>query len=139
MSDPDATADGDPVAIPPSAAELDAGGTPLAPGLDTTPTETAPGSGGRAWVRVRGRRWPTVLVALVVLVLVAGFIAARVNVDYYVITPGQASPVSQFIEVPAAQNHPLTGKILLTDVFVTQLNALSWVQHKVFGLSLIHI
>ena len=133
MSDPDATADGDPVAIPPSAAELDAGGTPLAPGLDTTPTETAPGSGGRAWVRVRGRRWPTLLVALVVLVLVAGFIAARVNVDYYVITPGQASPVSQFIEVPAAQNHPLTGKILLTDVFVTQLNALSWVQHKVFG------
>jgi Lon-like protease len=133
MSNPDATADGDPVAIPPPAAEPDAGSNPLAPGSGTTATETGPGSGGRAWVRVRGRRWPAVLAALVVLVVVAGFIAARINVNYYVITPGQASPVSQYIEVPPAHNHPLTGKILLTDVFVTQLNALSWVQYKVFG------
>ena len=41
------------------------------------------------------------------------------------ITPGDATPVAQYIEVPAADNHPLTGKILLTDVFVTQLNALN--------------
>jgi PDZ domain-containing protein len=133
MSDPDAPADGDPEAIPPPAAGPDAGGTPLAPGPGTTETETQPGSGGRAWVRVRGRRWPAVLALLVLLVIVAGFIAARISVDYYLITPGQASPVSQFIEVPPTMNHPLTGKILLTDVFVSQLNALSYLQYKVFG------
>ena len=48
------------------------------------------------------------------------------------ITPGDATPVAQFIEVPAADNHPLTGKILLTDVFVTQLNALNYLQYRFF-------
>jgi PDZ domain-containing protein len=49
-----------------------------------------------------------------------------------VITPGDATPVAQYIDVPAAENHPLTGKILLTDVFVTQLNAFSWLQYTYF-------
>jgi PDZ domain-containing protein len=40
--------------------------------------------------------------------------------------------VAQYIEVPAADNHPLTGKILLTDVFVTQLNALNYLQYRFF-------
>ena len=48
------------------------------------------------------------------------------------LTPGDATPVAQFIEVPAADNHPLTGKILLTDVFVTQLNALNYLQYRYF-------
>ena len=52
--------------------------------------------------------------------------------NYYVITPGDATPVAQYIEVPAADNHPLTGKILLTDVYVTQLNALNYLQYKYF-------
>ena len=34
--------------------------------------------------------------------------------------------------MPAADNHPLTGKILLTDVFVTQLNALNYLQYRFF-------
>jgi Lon-like protease len=110
MSDPDATADVDPVAIPP-------------------PDAVA----GARTGRTRRRRWPVVLVVLVVIVVVAGFIAARVSVDYYVITPGEATPVSQYIQVPSGMNHPLTGKILLTDVFVTQLNALSYLQYKYFG------
>ena len=67
-----------------------------------------------------------------VVVLAAVLIAARISVNYYVITPGDASPVSQYIEVPAADNHPLTGKILLTDVFVTQLNALNYLQYRYF-------
>ena len=62
----------------------------------------------------------------------AALIAARISVNYYVITPGDATPVAQYIEVPAADNHPLTGKILLTDVFVTQLNALNYLQYRYF-------
>ncbi len=80
----------------------------------------------------RPRRWPAVLAVVVVVVLVAGFVAARVNVDYYVITPGNATPVQQYIEVPAHLDHPVTGKILLTDVFVSQLNALSYLRYRFF-------
>ncbi len=60
----------------------------------------------------------------------AAIVAAHTSVNYFVITPGDATPVAQFIEVPAADNHPLTGKILLTDVFVTQLNALNYLQYR---------
>ena len=67
-----------------------------------------------------------------VLLLVACWIASRVSVDYYVLTPGDATPVSQYIEVPPADNHPLTGKILLTDVFLTQLNALNYLRYRYF-------
>jgi PDZ domain-containing protein len=67
-----------------------------------------------------------VVAALVLAVAVAAFIAARISVNYYALTPGDATPVSKFIEVPPSENHPLTGKILLTDVFVTQLNALNY-------------
>ena len=78
------------------------------------------------------RRWPYVLGTLVVLVILAGIIAAQVTINYYVITPGDASPVSQYIEVPPADDHPITGNILLTDVFVSQLNALSYLQYRFF-------
>jgi Lon-like protease len=127
MSDPDATADGDPVAIPTpdDPVSVAVGPRPEPPPAGTTPS--LPGEG-----RARRRRWPAVLGALVVVVFVASWIAARTNVDYYVITPGEASSVSQYIEVPPQLNHPLTGKILLTDVFVTQLNALSYVRYTLF-------
>ena len=70
------------------------------------------------------------LAAVVAVVLIGGWIAARVSVNYYVITPGDASSVARYIEVPPADNHPLTGRILLTDVFVTQLNALDYLQYR---------
>ncbi len=72
------------------------------------------------------------IVGFVALVLLAALIAAHQTVNYYVITPGNATPVAQYIEVPPADNHPLTGKILLTDVFVSQLNALSYLQYRFF-------
>ena len=129
MSDPDATADGDPVAIPtPDASVAGAIRPPLDSPAASTTTPFAPGKD-----RARRRRWPAVLAALVIVVFVAGVIAARINVDYYVITPGEANSVSQYIEVPTHLSHPLTGKILLTDVFVTQLNALSYLRYQVFG------
>jgi PDZ domain-containing protein len=80
----------------------------------------------------RGRRWPWVIVGFVVLVLLAALIASHQTINYYVITPGDATPVSQYIDVPAADNHRLTGQILLTDVFVSQLNALNYLQYRFF-------
>jgi PDZ domain-containing protein len=74
-----------------------------------------------------------VIAGLVAIILIAGIIAARINVDYYVLTPGSAAPVSRYIEVPPELSHPLTGKILLTDVFVTQLNALTYLRYRFFG------
>jgi Lon-like protease len=67
-----------------------------------------------------------------VVVLVGGIVADHWQINYYVITPGQASPVSQYISVPAEYRHPLTGKILLTDVYVTQLNAFNYLQYRFF-------
>ena len=119
MSDPDATADGDAAATPPSS---DAAPTPAGAGAPLLPR--APG-------RRRRRIWPAFLVVLA-LIVAAAWIAGRVSVNYYVITPGDATPVAQYIEVPHTDNHPLTGKILLTDVFVNQLNALNYLQYKYF-------
>jgi Lon-like protease len=78
------------------------------------------------------RRWPWVLGAFVALLVVAAIIAAQISVPYYVITPGDASPVGQYIEVPQADNHPISGNILLTDVFVSHLSALGYLQYHFF-------
>jgi len=121
MSDPDAITDGDAAATPFS---NDTG--PAAADAWAPPT---PPAGPRR----RRRIWPAIFGAAVAVVLVAALVAARVSVNYYVLTPGDATPVSQYIEVPAADSHPLTGKILLTDVFVTQLNALHDLQYRYFG------
>ncbi len=125
MSDLDATAGGgpappDPPPSPPGVA---------APAADRAPAEWSVEPPGGYW---RYRRWPYVVVGFVVLVLLAGLIADHHTIDYYVITPGNATPVSQYIEVPAADNHPITGNILLTDVYVTQLNALSYLRYRFF-------
>jgi PDZ domain-containing protein len=73
-----------------------------------------------------------VLGGLVALLVVAAIIAAQITVPYYVITPGDASPVGQYIEVPQADNHPISGNILLTDVFVSHLSALGYLQYHFF-------
>ena len=76
------------------------------------------------------RRWPYVVGGFIVLVILAAIIAAQITIPYYVITPGDVSPVGQYIEVPQADNHPISGNILLTDVFVSQLNALGYLQYR---------
>ena len=119
MSEPDATADGGAAATP-----LSSDAAPGVAGAFVPPLP--PGAAPR-----RRRIWPFLL-AVLALIVIAAFVAARVSVNYYVITPGDATPVSQYIEVPPTDNHPLTGKILLTDVFVTQLNALNYLQYKYF-------
>jgi PDZ domain-containing protein len=126
MSDPDAPADG-----------------ALAP---THPPPPPPGEAMRRFVQGEGqgaewsvpppgtartrRRWPYVLGGFVVLLLLAAIIAAQISIPYYVITPGDASPVGQYIEVPQADNHAISGNILLTDVFVSHLNALGYLQYR---------
>jgi Lon-like protease len=122
MSDPHAPADGDALPFPP-------------------PTVPAPNGTGAAppqwWAGPRRRRrgwriFGTVLLVLILVVAVAAWIANRVSVNYYVITPGDATPVSQYIVVPPKYDHHLTGTILLTDVYVSQLNALSYLQYRYF-------
>jgi PDZ domain-containing protein len=80
--------------------------------------------------RRRRPRWPFVLLT-VALLLVALVVAARfINVPYYALVPGDATPVAKLISVPAAEAHPLRGHLLLTDVGVENLNLLGWVSAK---------
>jgi len=116
MSEPDASADGEAAANPTWSDAGPFGAAPLPPPP----------------VVVRRRRWPIVLGIIAVLLIATVLILNRISVNYYVITPGDATPVAQYIEVPVADNHPLTGKILLTDVYLTQLNAFSWLQYTYF-------
>jgi PDZ domain-containing protein len=79
------------------------------------------------------RRWPTIVVIVVVVLGAATLILGHKSVNYYALTPGDATPVGQFITVPPTLNHPLQGTILLTDVYETQLNVLTYLQEKYFS------
>ena len=57
-------------------------------------------------------------------------VLSRWNVNYYALSPGDASPVTSFITVPSELDHPLTGNILLTDVLVKPLTALTYLQER---------
>jgi PDZ domain-containing protein len=83
--------------------------------------------------RARRRRWPRIVLAVLVLLVVAVVVAGRWSVNYYALTPGDATPVASFIKVPAKLDHRLTGSILLTDVYVQQLNALSYLKERFFS------
>ena len=84
-------------------------------------------------VRFRRRRWHTVIVVVLVVLVAAAVILSRWSVGYYALTPGDATPVASFITVPTNLDHPLTGTILLTDVYETQLNVLTYLQERYFS------
>lgn len=126
MSDPDAPAQGAPAPIPPQPPPAGAATGPFVQGEEQGLAWPVPGSGAAR----KRRRWPYVLGGVVVLLVLAAVIAAQISIPYYVITPGDASPVGQYIEVPQADNHAISGNILLTDVFVSQLNALGYLQYR---------
>ncbi|MGH9043247.1 MAG: PDZ domain-containing protein [Acidimicrobiales bacterium] len=63
---------------------------------------------------------------MVVVVLVAVVAASQVNLDYYVLSPGDAQAVGPKIAVPRALAHRTIGPILLTDVFVSRVTALGY-------------
>jgi PDZ domain-containing protein len=94
------------------------------------PPPPLPGHGADGGSRSRRRRWPVVLVAFLVLLGAAAIVLDHVSVNDYGITPGDATPVGQFINVPKHLDHPIKGNILLTDVYVTQLNALTYLQER---------
>lgn len=76
--------------------------------------------------RPRHRLWLRVLVAVIVVVAVGCAIADNVDLGEYVITPGVAQPVGRLVTVPRAVSHPVHGAILLADVFVSRVTALSY-------------
>jgi Lon-like protease len=101
--------------------------------VDTTAAGEAgpvpPDRGPVAPARPR-RRWPTRLVVVVVVLALVWWGLGAWSVNYYAITPGNATPVAPFITVPPHLDHPLTGKILLTDVYVTPLTAQSYLWQR---------
>ena len=97
MSDPDAPADGIAAATPsPSQDGRVAPAGWLPPAVPGRARAAASGPGSSS-VSSCSSWWPAV-------------IASHVSVNDYVITPGDATPVSQYIEVPHQDSHPLTGQ-----------------------------
>lgn len=68
--------------------------------------------------RWRPPLWAVALVVVVALIVIAVAVLNNLTTDQYALAPGQAQPVTPFIKVPAADNHAVHGKILLTDVFL---------------------
>jgi len=81
----------------------------------------------------RRRRLPLVAAITFVVIVVALAIASRVSLNYYVLSPGDAPSVGPLIKVPADRAHRIFGSILLTDVFVSQVTALSYLPDLLSG------
>jgi PDZ domain-containing protein len=73
----------------------------------------------------------SVFVVLVLAVLVA----SRWNLNYYALLPGTAQPVQQFITVPPDKGHPVTHPVLLTDVEIGRVTALTYLYYRLQGNS----
>ena len=109
----------------------------LLPGDDPAPAGTLGlRSCLRAWTGRSGatgedgrtrRRWPWVLF---IAAVVAVAVASRINLNYYAVQPGTAQSVQQFITVPADKSHPVTHPVLLTDVEIGRVTALSYLFYK---------
>lgn len=74
----------------------------------------------------RRRRWPWVVSVAVLVLAMAALVADHVPLSYYAEVPGVAQPVTGLITVPAARDHRLHGSLLLTDVGVEPVTALSY-------------
>lgn len=104
-----------------------AGPTPPTPTEQPAPTFAEPPPSRP----VRRRRlW---LWALSVAVVVAIVVASRVDLNEYAIQPGTAQSVQQFITVPPSKAHPVVHPVLLTDVQIARVSALSYLYFKVQG------
>ena len=120
---------------PGSAAGPDADDVPMpspTPGPASVPGLVVDGSDPvvphrRRWVRRKRHLWLWVAFILVVLAVA---VASRWNLDYYALQPGSAQSVQQFITVPPDKNHPVTHPVLLTDVEIGRVTALSYLFFK---------
>jgi len=72
--------------------------------------------------------WP-VIVFIVLALIVA--VASRIDLNYYAVEPGVAQSVQQFITVPPDKGHPVERPVLLTDVEIGRVSALSYVYYHV--------
>lgn len=88
----------------------------------------ASGEEGRAEPRRRRLRWWVWVPGLLVLVAVA--VASRIDLQYYAIQPGSAQSVQQFITVPPDKGQPVTHPVLLTDVQLARVSALTYLFFK---------
>ncbi len=111
------------VAPDPSAARPSGGPPTLPPPGGPPPPPAAPADVRRR----RRRRWPWVALAVLV---VAVAVSSRVNLDYYALQPGTAESVQQFIAVPASRSHPVRHPVLLTDVEIGRVTALSYLFYR---------
>ena len=66
------------------------------------------------------------LLALIFIV-VLGFAANLIHLSEYAMTPGGAQPVGPLISIDGAKPTSSGGRILLTDVLLTPLTALTWI------------
>jgi PDZ domain-containing protein len=95
------------------------------PGSQTGPAQPDPGAPRSA--PPRRRRWPWITFVVVVLAVA---VASRWNLNYYALEPGTAQSVQQFITVPASKGHTVTHPVLLTDVEIGRVTALSYLYFK---------
>jgi PDZ domain-containing protein len=109
----------------PSMADMEITTDPEAAAFPPPPGYVAPAG--------KRRRWPIVLLSLVVLLGATSWVLSHWHVNYYAITPGDAQPVAPLIDVPAHLDHRLSGNILLTDVYVQPLTALGYLQERYFS------
>jgi PDZ domain-containing protein len=65
-----------------------------------------------------------------IAVVLAVFVASRIDLDYYAIQPGTAQPVQPFITVPSDRAHKVAQPVLLTDVEEARVTALSYLFFK---------
>jgi Lon-like protease len=82
--------------------------------------------------RRRRRRWPTVVTIVGTVIVLAALISSIISVPYYAITPGRGVDVSPLITVPSKQQTHTHGSVLLTDVEVTPMRALTYLYYRYF-------
>lgn len=88
-----------------------------------------PAGGGRPRAWRRHRIAMALAIALGVLV-VGAVVAVLVPVPYEAITPGTGIPVATLVRVPKGQRHDHRGAVVLTDVELVPLRALTWLYYK---------
>jgi PDZ domain-containing protein len=74
-------------------------------------------------------RWK-ILIGVVLLLVVAAGVAAKITVPYYAITPGNSINVANFIELPQDKVHHHPGSVYMTDVLLTPLTAFDYPYFK---------
>jgi PDZ domain-containing secreted protein len=71
----------------------------------------------------RANRLPVLTLVIVLVIVVAVFEASRINLNYYVLSPGDAQPVGPLIKVPPGRANRIDGAGLVTVGYRSQVTA----------------